>query len=397
MSAPRYYLEPYERTFNAHVLKHENDWFLLDSTLFYPGGGGQDPDTGTLGGHSVVELDSRPDGVWHKVPGLTKPVGEAVSGEIDWANRYDLMRGHTGEHLLFSTLLKLNPGLTNVKVAIKRGHCSIFMNGPLTLEDVEKALVIVNGEIGRGRPVKREVVPIEQAKASGLVRGKWDNIKSAEISCITIEGLDSSACAGVHISNISELGALAVKRLVKGKGSDLELEFAFAEEAARLMAKDNRLALELTAMLNAPPETVVQAVANLSSECDRLKDAQDVYVKSYLDQLKPERVGAYDLYWHVFQGVNQKEVNRWAATKVLQKGTFVLAFNRGKNVSVLFSASHDAQVDCNAMLKELLVQFDGRGGGTPKCAQGGVGDYAPLDKMVQWFKDKLSVVPLPGQ
>lgn len=390
MSTLRFYLESYERTFQAKVLKCDGDWFLLDSTLFYPGGGGQDPDVGTLDGHGVVGLESRSDGIWHKVPGLSRAAGEAVSGEIDWANRYDLMRGHTGEHLLFSTLLKLNPGLTNVKVAIKRGHCSVFINGPLTLEDVEHALVIVNGEISNGRPVKREVLPIERAKASGIVRGKWDSIKSTEISCITIEGLDSSACSGVHISNISELGALAVKRLVKGKGSDHELEFAFGDEAVKLLAKDNRLALELTSMLNAPAETVVQAVVNLSTECDRLKSAQDIYVKSYLDQLKPERVGAYDLFSHVFQGVNQKEINRWAATKVVQNGTIVLAFNRGKNVSVLLSASQDAALDCSTMLRELVAKFGGKGGGAPKCAQGGVGEDAALDMILQWFKDRIA-------
>ena len=389
MFKPMYYSEPYAKAFSGMVLKREGDWFLLDSSLFYPGGGGQDPDLGMLDGRPVVELDQRSDGVWHKVPELAKQEGDNVQGEIDWARRYDLMRGHTGEHLLFATLLKLNPGLTNVKVAIKTGHCSIFIDGPLTVDDLEKALAIANGEIAMGRPVKREVLAAQEAKANGSVRGKWDNIKASEVSCITIEGLDSSACSGVHISNISELGAIAVKRLVKGKGSDHELEFVFGEDAARLLSKSNRLSLELSSMLNAPPETLVQAVSNMASENALLRDAQDIYVKKYLEDLRPERVGAYNLYSHVFHNMNQKELNRWAAMKAQEKVTFVLVFNRGKNVSVLLSSSQDTPLDCSATLKELIVKYGGKGGGAPKCAQGGLDANAPLERIVEQLKERL--------
>ena len=126
-----YQSDPYCREFEARVAEVRGEWVVLDRTAFYPGGGGQDPDRGTLAGTAVVEVKRDNGSVLHKAPGHRFSVGDEVHGEIDWSRRFDLMRGHTGEHLLFSCLQTVSPELQLVKIAITPEKKSVIVSGDL--------------------------------------------------------------------------------------------------------------------------------------------------------------------------------------------------------------------------------------------------------------------------
>src|SRR5215212_10153408 len=106
-----YYSEPYRRTFDANVIAVESvsghTEVILDQTAFYPTSGGQPFDTGTLGGAAVTDVIDREDGaIAHVVSGALN-VGDVVSGEIDWARRFDHMQQHTGQHVLSAAFNRL--------------------------------------------------------------------------------------------------------------------------------------------------------------------------------------------------------------------------------------------------------------------------------------------------
>ena len=106
-----YYTEPYRRSFDATVMAVEasagHTTVILDQTAFYPTSGGQPYDTGTLGGAAVTDVIDREDGsVAHIVAGTLRP-GEVVTGEIDWARRFDHMQQHTGQHVLSAAFDRL--------------------------------------------------------------------------------------------------------------------------------------------------------------------------------------------------------------------------------------------------------------------------------------------------
>ena len=111
MTVCLYQSDPSCREFESRVSEIRGEWVVLDRTAFYPGGGGQEPDRGTLSGAAVTEVKKDNGNVLHRVPGHSFSVGDTVKGEIDWARRYDLMRGHTAEHLLFSCLSRVSPEL----------------------------------------------------------------------------------------------------------------------------------------------------------------------------------------------------------------------------------------------------------------------------------------------
>ena len=100
MTIPLYHTDAYCQAFDAVVTAVDGSAVALDRTAFYPTGGGQPHDTGTLGGAAVVDVRKDGDVVWHHVEGDAPAVGTDVDGVIDWGRRHALMRTHTALHVL---------------------------------------------------------------------------------------------------------------------------------------------------------------------------------------------------------------------------------------------------------------------------------------------------------
>ena len=110
----------YLSEFEAQIVEVKGDWIKLDGTAFYPGGGGQVCDTGNIGGFKVTEVKYEGEDIVHKVPGNEFKVGDRLWCGVDWDRRYDLMKGHTAEHILFNSLHRQDPDLEIVKIYISQ-------------------------------------------------------------------------------------------------------------------------------------------------------------------------------------------------------------------------------------------------------------------------------------
>ena len=127
--------------FEANVVSVNGDEVILDSTAFYPGGGGQVCDTGAIRGHAVTEVRENKDGdIVHIVPGNDLKPGERIWCSVDWDRPYDLMQGHTGEHLLFCSLKRQCPDLAITKIYISPESKYVIVNHDLTWEQIDAAV-----------------------------------------------------------------------------------------------------------------------------------------------------------------------------------------------------------------------------------------------------------------
>ena len=142
------------------MLKVEGDWVTMDRTAFYPGGGGQERDRGTLDGLVVIGVKGK-DEVAHQVLGHKFVIGRSVVGRIDWDIRYGLMKAHTGEHLLFSALSKRTE-MELVKISISPEKKVLVVKGQLNWDMVREAVQEVNSIIAHGAPVGCEYVDREK-------------------------------------------------------------------------------------------------------------------------------------------------------------------------------------------------------------------------------------------
>ncbi len=223
--------EPYCSEFEATVERAEGDWVVLDQTCFYPGGGGQDPDLGTIEAIEVVEVRSDKGSIRHRVPGHRFQEGQLVKGIIDWPRRYDLMKGHSGEHLLFGSIQQKVEGLELVKIAITPDKKMVMVRGNIDWTIISECQRTVNGVIGEGME-SEDIVVGRESPLLEKARVKIDRIHGDSIRIVKFGDFDMAACAGLHVKNTKEIGMLLVTKFTSAKpAGDFEIEFEVGEKA----------------------------------------------------------------------------------------------------------------------------------------------------------------------
>lgn len=220
-----YLRDSYLRSFSATVIAvdAEQGRVALDRTAFYPTGGGQPHDTGTLAGEAVVDVRKDGDEVWHTLTGPLPGVGGTVTGEVDWSRRHALMRTHTALHVLCGVIWN------EWRVPVTGGNMEPlaarmdFEFDPLPEGFGPTVEALVNAELAADRPIEVAFLPRSTAVADeDLIRTKVSLIPESvpEIRVVDIVGLDKQADGGTHVARTGEVGRIrVVKTENKGKGN----------------------------------------------------------------------------------------------------------------------------------------------------------------------------------
>jgi len=216
-----YQTDAYCKEFDATVTAVEGNAVALDRTAFYPGGGGQPNDVGTLtqGDRTWMVTKVRKQGneVWHELggdsAGLEDLKGLTVHGAIDWTRRYQLMRTHTAMHVLCGVIWRdYGASVTGGNMEPLRGRMDFefeTMRAELVREIEEK----INVEAGHARATRVKILPRAEAfQIPDLIRTKINLLPEgiAEVRTVEIEGLDLQADGGTHVANTSEIGRIRV-------------------------------------------------------------------------------------------------------------------------------------------------------------------------------------------
>jgi misacylated tRNA(Ala) deacylase len=218
-----YLRDAYRREFDATVVSVRADAVALDVTAFYPTGGGQPHDTGTLEDGRVVDVRKEGDLVWHTVDRPAPGEGEPVHGAIDWDRRHALMRTHTALHVLCGVIWnEWGKSVTGGNMEPLTARMD-FEFDPLPEGFGPRVEGLVNGELVAARPIEVSFLP--RATALGdddLIRTKVNLIPESvqEIRVVDIVGLDKQADGGTHVRTTDEVGRVqVVKTESKGKGN----------------------------------------------------------------------------------------------------------------------------------------------------------------------------------
>ena len=212
-----YQTDSYLREFAARVTAVDGKRVALDRTAFYPAGGGQPSDTGTLswdGGQSpVVQVKKEGDTVWHALEGEPPGVGMPVKGILDWEHRYQLMRTHTALHILCGVIWRDYGALvTGGNMEPLKARMDFELEHMTTdfADEVERK---VNEEVAAARPIKVSILPRQVAfQIPDLIRTKINLLPPAiqQVRVVEIEGLDMQADGGTHVANTKEVGRIRV-------------------------------------------------------------------------------------------------------------------------------------------------------------------------------------------
>jgi misacylated tRNA(Ala) deacylase len=210
--------DSYLRQFEARVVKHSGREVILDRTTFYPGGGGQPPDKGTLGIGPVRAsvVDARREGgeVLHV---LDNPIPDTVrdlKGELDWERRYGHMRHHTALHVLSGVIWRnFGAKVTGGQMRADRARMDFSFPGEWTTDVVGEIERLTNEALSEGRPVKVYELSREEAlRNPDLIRTQVNLVpeRVRVIRIVEIEGLDTQADGGTHVANTREVGQLEI-------------------------------------------------------------------------------------------------------------------------------------------------------------------------------------------
>lgn len=209
-----YYQDSHLRRFSAQVTgcQPAQGGFAvtLDRTAFYPEGGGQAFDQGTLNGVRVLEVRERDGAVVHLCAAPLDP-GQTVAGEIDWPRRFDLMQQHTGEHIL-SGLIHRRFGFHNVGFHMGADAVTIDFDGVIPLDALPDLEAQVNGAIWRDLPV-RAWFPAPEALSCLPYRSKRP--LSGLVRLVEVPDYDLCACCGTHVARTGEIGLFKLLSWVK--------------------------------------------------------------------------------------------------------------------------------------------------------------------------------------
>ena len=222
-----YQTDSYLREFAAMVVAvdAETGRVALDRSAFYPGGGGQPHDLGTLtcgdATVPVTQVKKEGDLVWHWLNGGLPAEGQAVTGSIDWERRYQLMRTHTAMHILCGVVWRdYGASVTGGNMDPLRGRMD-FEFATLRAELVGEIETKCNAEIAAARDVRVRILPRAQAfEIPDLIRTKINLLPEGiqEIRTVEIVGLDLQADGGTHVANTREVGRMRVADY-KSKGA----------------------------------------------------------------------------------------------------------------------------------------------------------------------------------
>jgi len=214
-----YQTDSYLRQFTATVtaVDAQANAVALDRSAFYPAGGGQPSDVGSLaaGVHAwtVTKVKKQGQMVWHSLKEELPDIGTTVTGSIDWERRYSLMRVHTALHILCGVIWRdygasvtggnMQPGTARMDFEFER------MQKELVTEIEEK----INIEVAAARAVRTAILPREKAfQIPDLIRTKINLLPEGitEVRIVEIEGLDLQADGGTHVANTSEVGHISI-------------------------------------------------------------------------------------------------------------------------------------------------------------------------------------------
>ena len=382
----------------------------LDRTAFYPTGGGQPTDTGTLGDARVVDcIDAESDGVLHMIQGSVPEIGDRVHGKIDWLRRLDHLQQHTGQHILSAAFVKLFDAPTHsFRVLEHECEIDVALDVP-TDERIEQAIDLANQIIWENRPMTIRQVTSEEAATLPL---RKEPSREGELRVIEIDDFDLTPCGGTHAKSTGEVGVIAVRSWERAKGLT-RIQFMAGVRVLADYRKANRTARDVAAMFSSGREDSLALVARSVEESkklrrrvseleevacrveaeDLLKQASDsnrgssptVREGSVWDSSPTVREGSFNarIIAKLFDDRDVDSLKHLALALIAHSNTIALLGSRdGDTARLVFARSSDAPGDMSALMSRVCPIIEGRGGGRPDMAQGGGRNFEKLAEAI---------------
>lgn len=373
-----YYTDAYKQDFTTKVIKQDYDkdgnlYVILNETAFYPTGGGQPHDTGTLNGIAVLGVEEVDEEIRHFIAEQLHT--EEVEGKINWERRFDHMQQHAAQHILSAAFwdyfniptIGFHLGKEKVTIDLETEN--------LHAETVKKAVQIANKIVFENHPILIKWMNLEEAKTLPL---RKKPTMTENIRVVIIENFDYNGCGGTHPKRTGEVGPIQVLGWERNKGG-IRLTFIAGWRTLKLMGQQQQIMKDVSKQLNSSEADIPAKVAQLlTSQKENEKAMQTMTEKLLYTEAnellqQPTKIHAGILISKVFTNRSMQEIAKLSAIITEQQEhaiTYFVIENEDK-LQCILACGKTVTLDMNALLKEALPTIEGKGGGNKKSARGG--------------------------
>lgn len=370
----------YIRQFQSRIIKNiilpnNRIGIILDSTAFYPEGGGQPADHGQINGIEVLDVYNETGDIIHVTAAM--PTTEVVEASINWARRFDHMQQHTGQHILSAACNELFNAAT-VGFHLGAQSSQIDLDIPDFTDEQSIAAELHANDI----IFSNQAVVVHKATKATLhnypIR-KQPTKEFDDIRLVEIPGVDCCPCGGTHVATTGELGLIKIRNWER-KNNLIRLDFICGQRALIDYQEKNHIINQLCGRLSVPVQQIQTALdkqLNKLEETNRQltvtrQELHSSIATSLHQQTKPLK--EIKIITHQLTETTPPEVTSIA--KQLATFPATIALLAGINadntkVHLQFCCSPDLSLNMGIILKTALPLIEGKGGGTGSSAQGG--------------------------
>ncbi len=377
MTAKLYYDDLYAKEFDAEVISQSElngkYHITLDRTLFYPGGGGQPCDLGTIGGHEVLEVLEHGEDIIHVI---NAPIECGnVHGILNWERRFELMQQHLGEHLFAGSIWNLHHIHTD-RMRIEGDNVSIDTDIPADMNAILEAEAAANEAVWQNIPV--EVIYPDMAEIRALARKLPPENAIPPVRIVKVEGVDYVPCCGLHVSSTGQVGIVKVISCENHKGGS-RIYLRCGRAAYRWISSVHNEVRKAEAELVCGYDGINGKIASLKSQIHDLKVQNDAAISRFLKPVADELVmnaeisGGHKIIKHVMKSSGQDELKHLfrLITESNHDAVAVLAGESAEGVFLMMGCNRDNKnVDVRPAFRRAIAILEGKGGGSAFSAQG---------------------------
>ncbi|MDW5562939.1 MAG: alanine--tRNA ligase [Methanomassiliicoccus sp.] len=382
-----YYEDPEVMAFEAEVVAVVNGAVVLDHTYFYPEGGGQEADYGTLNGYEVINVQKVRNTILHFLDGKHDVVvGSRVACAINEPRRRQLMRHHTAAHIINGSareMLGNHVWQSGAHKSVDEARLDITHFENLSEEQRTQLEKRCNEVVLEDHPVEIKFMQRDEAEAKfgfrlyqgGVVPGKI-------IRVVNTTGVDVEACGGLHCDRTSRVGPIRILRTKRIQDGVVRIEYSAGLAAVNGMQSDKACVDQLADRMNVGREALLPAAVKLLNDVKedrkRLENMAAKLNRIMADSLleKAVQVDGARVVVHLAAEDEDPQALSLALTSV--PGVIAVLGLQDKSPKLFVSRSSDIKLDCRPVLKDIMKLVGGGGGGKPDFAQGGGGDPAKL-------------------
>lgn len=368
---------------------------LFDKTVFFPNKGGQPCDTGTAGEAIISDCNEQGPELVHTADKPLAP-GEIVRLSIDKERRLDIMRQHTGEHLLSWAMWELFSSV-NVGFHCALDYATLDSEKPLTAEDIRAMEDMANAVVMDNRPVTAKIYETEEELEGVKLRKHTEGLE-APIRVVTIENSDSCTCCAPHVNFTGEIGLIKVTQFASYKGGT-RVTFLCGERALKFMQREQDILKGIAGRFSTAaeklPEVINKQCEDLEEEKKRNKQLSaelELYLTAELKQ-KAENVKGVSLLVERVK-TDPKHLRPLAQSTLGAKSVTLLFAENGGSVGYVLVCS-GLKDNMGEWLPAVNTALNGKGGGRGDMAQGsapGTLSEETLEQLKNYMKARTAAI-----